>query len=952
MIRRQLKTFAFFLVLFLSAASLYGDYIVTEKGEVGDLKWWSDQVLTNGNTLYILGHMKNVSDETVYKLYTVDTVTNAQSDVALLWEDDSPVTVSQKFIGLLGNDAILIHWWEKDYYSTGIGAEVTGRLDITAGKVTRWQADPAPAFDAAATEKTGIIADIISQFTDGAYALNGSEFLKQGMDRDGNTKLYRFNTETRITDASATADKHSLFLGNTGTTPYVFWDETGSGSFKYGQMQTDGTINDIKDFSSLKTFYRSVQQGSNFLISGLDTSDQKRLYHMGPDYLPAAELKVTSLPFVDQTTRYDLYAVNENGDYITLWWDATAQKQKYGTISNNSAVTLMGNTSVSEDAGSVTIITTLSNACSEDVIVYLETNHAGNDTASWGEDYSFGAPELITIPAGMLSGTATLHIVDDTVYDPGSGEMITVFAASLENAVITSPQVVTITITEIDVDADGMPDDWEAQYNVDSSSGDPDHDGLTNIEEFLLKTNPVNHDSDGDGYSDGAEIYHGTDPTTFDTSPPAKHTIYVNVDADGLNTGKTWDDAYTSLDVAMDSALTGDSIWVAAGTYYPETANFADPREAAFRLLNGVSIYGGFSGIETTFDDRDSSFNETIISGDIGNVEEPSDNAYHIFYHTETDNLDETAIIDGFIISGGNANGDGVNNRGGGMYNKGSSPSLSHIIFKENSADYGGGLYSKNSDPVLNFCAFYENNAKKSGGGIQNYNSKSVIENTIFDGNTSESSGGGINLYKSSLKLKNCLFYNNSGNNFGGAVNADNSGIEISGCTFTQNSARYDGGGIYATSGYLDIDSSVFYTNTPDEIKNSANNESVKYSVIKGGYDGEGNIDEDPLFTDPDNVDFRLSADSPCINSGNLLATEESFGLADLAGNPRFACETVDMGAFESEEPVCSSQSASSGKSSDSSSCFIGSLSGRVFPLPVLITSLFLFVLCIGRRQN
>ncbi|MDW8349818.1 MAG: alpha-amylase family glycosyl hydrolase [Verrucomicrobiae bacterium] len=59
------------------------------------------------------------------------------------------------------------------------------------------------------------------------------------------------------------------------------------------------------------------------------------------------------------------------------------------------------------------------------------------------------------------------------------------------------------TIT-LDSDGDGLPDAWEAQYNLDpnnpsglqGASGDPDGDGLTNIEEFILGLNPSSaHDA-------------------------------------------------------------------------------------------------------------------------------------------------------------------------------------------------------------------------------------------------------------------------------------------------------------------------------------------------------------------------------------------------------------------------------------------------------------------------
>jgi hypothetical protein len=63
---------------------------------------------------------------------------------------------------------------------------------------------------------------------------------------------------------------------------------------------------------------------------------------------------------------------------------------------------------------------------------------------------------------------------------------------------------------------------------------------------------------------------------------------------------------------------------------------------------------------------------------------------------------------------------------------------------------------------------------------------------------------------------------------------------------------------------------------------------------------GVGNISSDPLFVDPENGDYRLSAGSPCRNSGNNAALPEGL-LVDIAGNLRIYDGRVDMGAYESQ---------------------------------------------------
>ena len=109
----------------------------------------------------------------------------------------------------------------------------------------------------------------------------------------------------------------------------------------------------------------------------------------------------------------------------------------------------------------------------------------------------------------------------------------------------------------------------------------------------------------------------------------------------------------------MQAALTNvtdGEIWVATGTYYPiqaATPTVTD-REVSFNLATCVAIYGGFVGDETTRDARDWDTNVTTLSGDIGTLNDDTDNSYHVVYGDgSTTAIDNTAILDGFVISGG-----------------------------------------------------------------------------------------------------------------------------------------------------------------------------------------------------------------------------------------------------------------------------------------------------------
>jgi CSLREA domain-containing protein len=293
---------------------------------------------------------------------------------------------------------------------------------------------------------------------------------------------------------------------------------------------------------------------------------------------------------------------------------------------------------------------------------------------------------------------------------------------------------------------------------------------------------------------------------------------YVDINANGLNNGSSWDDAYSDLQSALaENACT--EIWVAAGTYYPTSGN---DRAISFELKSGVEIYGGFAGTETQRSGRDVDANATILSGDIGTQGDKGDNSYHVVY---ANNVNNTAVLDGFTVTGGNANGGWSNNNGGGMYNNNSSPTLTNVAFSANSAnsgggmynnagsstltdvafsansadDYGGGMFNSNGSPELTGVSF-NNNSSPRGGGMYNDSSSPTLTDVTFSGNAATFGGGMFNL-KSSPSLTKVTF---SGNNTtaagGGMYNWDNSSPELTNVTFSDNSASYGGGMVNSAS--------------------------------------------------------------------------------------------------------------------------------------------------------
>ncbi|MHC4642497.1 MAG: right-handed parallel beta-helix repeat-containing protein [Planctomycetota bacterium] len=294
-------------------------------------------------------------------------------------------------------------------------------------------------------------------------------------------------------------------------------------------------------------------------------------------------------------------------------------------------------------------------------------------------------------------------------------------------------------------------------------------------------------------------------------SAAAAQTIYVDADAIGANDGSSWADAYNYLQDALADANSVPKpveIRVAEGIYTPDR-NSADPNgsgdmEATFQLINVITLKGGYAGFgEPEPNTRDVELYETILSGDLdGNdvevdpcdlLNEPNraENSYHVVTGSGTD---ATAVLDGFTITGGNANDyykGYYYHVGSGMYNYNGSPVIANCTFNENSAFAGGGMYNLYSNPILTDCTFSRN----SGGGMHSFwGSRATLKNCMFRDNSS-SYGGGLSDWVGSL-LSNCTFIGNSARSSGGAISTDGSTL-MDECTFIRNSAGYEGGAIY-----------------------------------------------------------------------------------------------------------------------------------------------------------
>jgi hypothetical protein len=358
--------------------------------------------------------------------------------------------------------------------------------------------------------------------------------------------------------------------------------------------------------------------------------------------------------------------------------------------------------------------------------------------------------------------------------------------------------------------------------------------------------------------------------------------VFVDPAAVGANNGTTWADAYANLQSALSAAVTGQTIELSKGTYFPTTGS---NRSADFQLIDGVTIEGGFAGLGTVNPNaQDAALYPSILSGDIGTSGNDSDNSYHV---VRGDGVNDTAVLEGVTITGGNADatsGDG--NNGGGFFSDSGSATISDCKFTENFGYYGGAVYTtalSASDPSPTFtdCVFTDNSAgypdlPVGGGGA------------IFNDETSPA-------------ITNCVFNENESTTLGGAIEDANAAPAIDNCTFTNNTDT-DGAALVDEFGFgSTITNCIFWgDNGESEIADFGATTRVTFSDVDGGVAGTGNLNTNPLFINAADNILVLQPQSPCINVGNNADVPAGV-TTDLAGNPRIAGGTVDMGAYESQ---------------------------------------------------
>jgi len=393
--------------------------------------------------------------------------------------------------------------------------------------------------------------------------------------------------------------------------------------------------------------------------------------------------------------------------------------------------------------------------------------------------------------------------------------------------------------------------------------------------------------------------------------------IYVDTryPQENVQFGNSWNAPFSHFSQALDFVSRNQAIHVAQGTYVVPGL-----RDRSFEINNieEVQILGGFEGGDwvgnPTPGNRDWRNNPTILSGDRLGDDDPNNPFNSDFRDDNTQtivrvsNVDDTVLMDGFTIYGGNADVPDVADRGAGMFIEDASIQLSNIRFTGNSAlIMGGGIYVTGvSNPTLEGIEFISNQGGNYGGGIALDGGTTLINRSFFYDNSAD---GAIFVSENGNgTIVNTIIHQNQRGIYG-SFNEGGS-VDVINSTITENSTN----GIFANALTVNVFNSIIYgfgMQVDDFVISSGEinlqNSLVMNALPEGVNDLGGNIiGQNPMFEDINMAPsgLALTVFSPAVNAGNNGLLPVAFDV-DFSGNNRIFNASVDMGAFElQEDPI------------------------------------------------
>ncbi|MGB1033016.1 MAG: hypothetical protein ACPGWM_10380, partial [Flavobacteriales bacterium] len=287
--------------------------------------------------------------------------------------------------------------------------------------------------------------------------------------------------------------------------------------------------------------------------------------------------------------------------------------------------------------------------------------------------------------------------------------------------------------------------------------------------------------------------------------PVVPGVVYVDHEATGNNDGSSWENAFTDLQDGIALVGTNESIWIAEGTYHPSSTN--DPSER-FLIPDASNVHGGFAGNEFLLDQREYGNNKTVLSAEIGDPNDQTDNSTYLI-----------------ALSNGN---------------------IGIALDRVTISDVG-----PSSDRVLEI---YNDNALVTDVELVNNND---------EGNTVIARG-------EDTRMINCLIHNCGNGGTGGIIYSGlESHTELINCTITNNSKA---NGVYkeANGTFLIFNSIIqgntiwgSFTTSGVEVYNSLIQVSQDFVLV------DCIVNEDAQFVDSNNNDYNLTSGSPAVGLGD-----------------------------------------------------------------------------------
>ena len=361
--------------------------------------------------------------------------------------------------------------------------------------------------------------------------------------------------------------------------------------------------------------------------------------------------------------------------------------------------------------------------------------------------------------------------------------------------------------------------------------------------------------------------------------------LFVKPTPTGAGNCGSWADA-CALTHAINSAESGDEVWVRAGVYGP------------INLKDGVKIIGGFAGNEISASQSNPATNMTIVDG--GGTRRCVYSANH----------SAATVLRGFTIRNGYNGYDVDEHGGGGLYLSDSSALIVQCTFEDNTDAILGGAVAVNIVHATNYSPQFINCIFRNNGSIS-------PDDPPYE-------GGAVFIQGAFVTFTNCLFHGNKAWGGGAVAKVPGSYAIFTNCTMANNQATIiRGGAISDVAGAVSLRNCNLWGNTrieagvplSDQIYSPGYDAGVTYSDVEGGWPGTGNIDADPLFQNSAADDYRLQLGSPCIGTANNIYLPTDVADLDWDGNtldtipmdlgllPRILGTGVDMGAYET--PFC-----------------------------------------------